>query len=444
MTVAPPFGDVLRAWRRRRGVTQQQLADLSTVSVRTIRDLEIGRVARPRRDTLRLICDALGLTGRARADFHAAATRGEEHAWLDESTAPPPAMFDGLVGRAGELGVLREALTNGQRLVALIGLPGAGKSRLAVASARHHGPGGPVMLWGGLDEGELDGGELRVPSLIRAALCTDVAPDARFGAVDQMSALLRNQDAVVVCDGAGPGRFDVAAATALLSSCRGLRIMVTARKPIEVDGMWSLPVAPLAVRDGVRLLLRHVRREQPGFRVDAAGAAAIAELTRRLDGLPAALAGIAPAFLFHTPDELLARVAADPFGALAEADGPDLAADLRATVQDVPEPGRSLLSVLATATPSAVSPTGSVNLARAAIAAPALDAEATMRELTEATGLALGDCVRAIRGLCVRGLLRAGYEGRFSVPHLVRHAIISAKTASLLPGQPPIPAAVRA
>ncbi|MFY1676227.1 helix-turn-helix domain-containing protein [Streptomyces sp. WMMC905] len=39
----------------RGGLTQQQLADFAALSVRTIRDLEHGRVERPRQDTLRLL-----------------------------------------------------------------------------------------------------------------------------------------------------------------------------------------------------------------------------------------------------------------------------------------------------------------------------------------------------------------------------------------------------
>ena len=46
-------GEVLRAARIRAGMTQEQLAGLSTVSVRAIRDLEQGRVANPRRATVR-------------------------------------------------------------------------------------------------------------------------------------------------------------------------------------------------------------------------------------------------------------------------------------------------------------------------------------------------------------------------------------------------------
>lgn len=66
------FGELLRHCRTRRGITQRQLADLATVSVRAIRDIELGRVSRPRPATVELIADGLGLTGRSREHFAAA------------------------------------------------------------------------------------------------------------------------------------------------------------------------------------------------------------------------------------------------------------------------------------------------------------------------------------------------------------------------------------
>jgi transcriptional regulator with XRE-family HTH domain len=51
----PGFPELMRRTRLRAGLTQQQLADLSALSVRAVRDLETGRVRRPRRDTVRLL-----------------------------------------------------------------------------------------------------------------------------------------------------------------------------------------------------------------------------------------------------------------------------------------------------------------------------------------------------------------------------------------------------
>lgn len=67
------FSELLRNHRRNLGATQRQLAVRSMVSIRAIRDLENGRISRPRRDTVRLIATGLGLSGQVRTDFERAA-----------------------------------------------------------------------------------------------------------------------------------------------------------------------------------------------------------------------------------------------------------------------------------------------------------------------------------------------------------------------------------
>jgi transcriptional regulator with XRE-family HTH domain len=73
LTKASPFASLLQFHRIREGYTQQQLADFSALSVRAIRDLEHGRVERPRQDTVRLLADALRLDEESRDAFAKAA-----------------------------------------------------------------------------------------------------------------------------------------------------------------------------------------------------------------------------------------------------------------------------------------------------------------------------------------------------------------------------------
>jgi transcriptional regulator with XRE-family HTH domain len=63
------FAAVLRASRMRAGLTQCELASRAGVGVRTLRELERARVARPQQGTVELLADAFGLTGQARASF---------------------------------------------------------------------------------------------------------------------------------------------------------------------------------------------------------------------------------------------------------------------------------------------------------------------------------------------------------------------------------------
>jgi len=73
LEISPPprgwFGALLRACRHRALLSQEQLAARAEVSERTVRDLEAGRVRSPRPDTMRLLSDALQLTGPQRAGW---------------------------------------------------------------------------------------------------------------------------------------------------------------------------------------------------------------------------------------------------------------------------------------------------------------------------------------------------------------------------------------
>lgn len=70
------FAALVQQWRHAANMTQEGLAERSGLSPRSIQNLESGRVSRPRRDSVRLLADALGLTGQARVEFEHAARLG--------------------------------------------------------------------------------------------------------------------------------------------------------------------------------------------------------------------------------------------------------------------------------------------------------------------------------------------------------------------------------
>ena len=53
------FAEAVRAWRERRGWTQEELSHKSGLSTRAIRSLERGRTLKPRRTTVQMLADAL-------------------------------------------------------------------------------------------------------------------------------------------------------------------------------------------------------------------------------------------------------------------------------------------------------------------------------------------------------------------------------------------------
>ncbi len=102
------FGGLLRARRERGFLSQERLAERSGLSARTIRDLETGKVRRPRVASVRLLADALRLEGWERERFEEAARpssagqlAGQPVPRLAEGAAPgqPPPDDADVVGR---------------------------------------------------------------------------------------------------------------------------------------------------------------------------------------------------------------------------------------------------------------------------------------------------------------------------------------------------------
>ncbi|MGH3877628.1 MAG: helix-turn-helix domain-containing protein, partial [Actinophytocola sp.] len=151
------FGEVVRAQRKRLGLTQEELATRAQLSVRGIGKIESGEIAAPRPHTVRLLAEAFGLTGQARDEFSAAA--GEQ------PTGPPspgrqptipaqlPADVRAFTGRGAELAEL-DSLSErpddtGVAIAVLSGTAGIGKTALAVhwaQRARHRFPDGQLYV----------------------------------------------------------------------------------------------------------------------------------------------------------------------------------------------------------------------------------------------------------------------------------------------------------
>ncbi|HLJ69602.1 MAG TPA: AAA family ATPase [Chloroflexota bacterium] len=144
------FGALLRRYRTMEGLTQAELAERAGISVRGLMALENGERRRPRRDTLRLLTEALPLDDDARAEFEAAA-RGRINLPVPVGrtyAADPPQKP--LVGRAAELELLEWHLAGlGPPLLVFGGEPGIGKTRLLRQAAEMAGRRGQAVVAGG-------------------------------------------------------------------------------------------------------------------------------------------------------------------------------------------------------------------------------------------------------------------------------------------------------
>jgi len=289
-----PFGRLLRAARRRAGLSQQALAEISGLSVDAIAALERGRRRAPRAFTVRVLAQALELDERHTSALHAAASGTPEVRREPRLRVPPGP----IVGRDEDVSALATMLgTRGPRCITLTGPGGIGKTRLALEVARHVAPTFAAgAAWVGL-EGVTTAAA--VPDLVRGAL------DLRSAAEDAVGALvedLRDRDVLLVldnCEHLVDACADLVAA--LLAGTSGLRVLTTSRERLDVEGETVWPVLPLeGPAEGCppelldsyaasNLFLHHARLLDPTFRVAPEQLRSVVSLCRRLDGLPLAL-----------------------------------------------------------------------------------------------------------------------------------------------------------
>ncbi|GIH08430.1 hypothetical protein Rhe02_64970 [Rhizocola hellebori] len=129
------FGDMVRTYRRRLGLSQEDLAAKAGVSVRTIGKIEANRIAAPRPATVRLLGEVFGLHGEARERFCAqAASALEADPAPDPAPNALPAAPPAFTGRDEHLTQL-DSLLSGvppTPVAAVTGSGGIGKTALAL------------------------------------------------------------------------------------------------------------------------------------------------------------------------------------------------------------------------------------------------------------------------------------------------------------------------
>ena len=141
MTESGPstFGELLRGWRERALLTQEELGERAGVDPRTLRRWETGESFRPRGSSLRQVAETLGLTDDESIELTAAA-RGATPP-TSTSTIPdrphqlPPAPSH-FVGRHEELADLQARVAEGRAVIAVEGMAGVGKTAFAVEAGR--------------------------------------------------------------------------------------------------------------------------------------------------------------------------------------------------------------------------------------------------------------------------------------------------------------------
>jgi predicted ATPase/DNA-binding SARP family transcriptional activator len=232
------------------------------------------------RDARRTVVDELGVEpGPALQELERAVLRqdGSLTAPARPGTGPLqlPRPATPLLGRRLEVAAAAALLRREDvRLLTLTGPGGTGKTRLALALAEELAPefrGGAVFV-------ELS--PIRDP-----AFALPTIADALGVAPDEVAPLLRDSSTLLVLDNVEQLLPNVEFVSELLESPR-VRVLVTSRSPLRLTGEHEYPVPPIEITDAVALFEARARAVDPGFH---ASSGELAEICRRLDGLPLAI-----------------------------------------------------------------------------------------------------------------------------------------------------------
>ncbi|MFI0772725.1 helix-turn-helix domain-containing protein [Streptomyces sp. NPDC021218] len=436
------FGRLVRQHRVRMGLTQRELADLSTVSERAIRDLEQGRARRPRHDTVTLIAEGLRLGPSARTALMTAAGHGGTYRSLKaEYDVAQPAPTSGahpIIGREVEIAELEDELTSGpERLVNVVGLGGVGKTRLVLEAANRVQESARFpVLWFTFPDSSPEHGISRCDDALGGLInrCvyelfnlakqdgaearSTARPSNAWPNTAQIAELVGKRPALLVVDCTGVHAPRPESLAWLMQACPELRLLTTSERPYVVPRERLFLLAPLEPPSdqqpadletflrvpSIRFFLDRVRRSRAQHMLSGTDAAVIIDICRLLDGIPLALQAATSWLDVYDWTTLRDCLRSDPESLLNHASGVEGTSRLRQALD------RSLLHL----------PADSALLIAALCE---WNGDFGLEDAVTLTGRSLPDCGRMIHELLVRGTIRpaqAGSNSRFRVLNLVR------------------------
>jgi tetratricopeptide (TPR) repeat protein/transcriptional regulator with XRE-family HTH domain len=303
---AAGFGGLLRRVRAEAGLTQEELAEAARLSPRSVSDLERGINRTARKETARLLADALGLIGPVRAEFEAAARGrpvpgGAGGGGVAAATRTLPRDIVSFTGRREELAQLAQAASGSGGVVgiyAIGGMAGVGKTAFAVHAAHQLAdryPGGQIFLpLHGHTPGQqpVDPADALASLLLTAGVAAGhIPPGLEARAALWRDRLAERQLLLIVDDAAGSEQV-----RPLLPGAGGSLVLVTSRRHLSgLEDATAVSLDTLPPGQAAALLVRLAGR--PGL---APGDPAVGEITGLCGYLPLAI-GMVARQLHHHP-----------------------------------------------------------------------------------------------------------------------------------------------
>jgi predicted ATPase/DNA-binding CsgD family transcriptional regulator len=252
-----------------------------------------------------------------------------------------PKPLTSFIGRERELAQAKRLLVDSY-LVTLTGPGGSGKTRLCIALA--------AAVAGDYPDGVyfVPLAPVRDPGLVPSTIARSIGlQDARDRPLmEHLVSQLCGRQLLLVLDNFEHLLAAAPIVTRLLQETSAVRILVSSRSSLRISGEQECPVPPLTVPDethptaaslaaceSVRLFAERAAAALPGFTLDDENAAAIADIARRLDGLPLAIELAAARVKLLPPEAILPRLD-HSLGLLTSGrrDLPDRQQTLRATI----------------------------------------------------------------------------------------------------------------
>lgn len=334
---------VVRRLRLRAGLTQEELAERSGISVRTIRGLESGDRRNPRIVSVRQLANALDLPPREHEDLIVTAL-GTDTTRSVPPAAPVPRQLQAapgrFTGRRRELSQLTSMLrprpeTSGPMVISVVGgIGGIGKTALVLQWAQHnanHFPDGQLFVnLRGFDPSEQ---QPTPPSVVvrgfldALGVAPDMIPADLEAQVGLYRSLVAHKRMLIILDNAR----DTEQILPLLPGSPNCTVAVTSRQRLTgltLHGAHPLDLDVLTIDDSRALLEAYLG---PG-RVESEPRA-VTELLRCCGGLPLALSVVGARAANH-PDFPLAPLSDELQDRSARLDGLD-AGELNTNVRAV-------------------------------------------------------------------------------------------------------------
>ncbi|MEO7000367.1 MAG: tetratricopeptide repeat protein [Ktedonobacterales bacterium] len=357
------LGLLLRRLRLAAGLTQEQLAERSGVSVYSISNIERGVPHRPRPDTLRILTQALQLSQQDAASLIAQAShirrnakRGKGASEVEKlPAAQTPDVVSSLshlplIGRERDIEAIDALLDQADtRLISLVGPAGVGKTRLAMEVVRRQ------RQRATFSDGCIciDLVPLRDTRHIITTLAQAIGLPERLNmpALQALKNYWREKTTLVLLDNFEHILPAATVLSELLACCPGLRLLITSRRRLNIRGERVFAAHPLALPalapmpsfavlqsvPSIALFVRHAQTHRRDFDLTDENASVVAQICHHLDGLPLALELAAARMALFAPHELLTRLESREAHLHTLAGGP----------QDAPARQRTLRAALA-------------------------------------------------------------------------------------------------